>query len=86
MAYDPPNQVLTLSKARRIPYPIALDIQSRAADAFGDVRLTPTSFLIAPDGRIVHQKIGELDMNTLRSLVLDMLAENDNTTIRMVSN
>ncbi|MFC1772917.1 TlpA disulfide reductase family protein [Pseudomonadota bacterium] len=75
MAYDPPNQVVALSKARNINYPIALDIQNAAAMAFGDVRLTPTSFLVAPDGRIVHQKIGELDISKLRTLILEMLAQ-----------
>ena len=74
MAYDPPNLVIELSKARRIPYPIALDIKGEAARAFGDVRVTPSSFLIGPDGRIMHRKIGELDMDKLRSLLEDMLA------------
>ena len=73
MDYDPPNQVLAMSKARDIPYHIALDIQAEAARAFGDVRLTPTSFLIAPDGRIVYQKIGEMDMARVRQDILDML-------------
>lgn len=75
MAYDPPNHVIALSKARDINYPIALDIQNEAAIAFGDVRLTPTSFLVAPDGRIVHQKIGELDINKVRTLITEMLAQ-----------
>lgn len=75
MAYDPPNQVIALSKARDINYPIALDIQNEAAIAFGDVSLTPTSFLVAPDGRIVHQQTGELDMSKLRTLILEMLAQ-----------
>ena len=73
MAYDPPNQVLAMSKARNIPYPIALDINANAAQAFGDVRLTPTSFLIAPDGRIVYQKIGEMNMEKLHKDITDML-------------
>ncbi|MGB5260352.1 MAG: TlpA disulfide reductase family protein [Gammaproteobacteria bacterium] len=73
MDYDPPNQVLAMSKARAIPYPIALDIQADAAHAFGDVRLTPTSFLIAPDGRIVYQKTGEMDMLKIRKEILAML-------------
>jgi peroxiredoxin len=75
MAHDPPSHVIALSEARQIPYPIALDINSDAAGAFGDVRLTPTSFLIAPDGRIVHQTIGELDMHEVRELLMDMLAQ-----------
>lgn len=73
MDYDPPNQVLAMRDARRIPYKVALDIHADAARAFGNVRLTPTSFLIAPDGKIVYQKIGEMDMKQLRSDILDML-------------
>jgi peroxiredoxin len=73
MNYDPPNRVLAMSKARAIPYPIALDIQADAARAFGDVRLTPTTFLIAPDGRIVLQKIGEMNMEKIRQDIIGML-------------
>ncbi|MDH5515957.1 MAG: TlpA family protein disulfide reductase, partial [Gammaproteobacteria bacterium] len=73
MDYDPPNQVLAMSKARDIPYHVALDIHAEAARAFGDVRLTPTSFLIAPDGRIVYQKIGEMNMARIRQDILEML-------------
>jgi peroxiredoxin len=73
MDYDPPNRVLAMSKARNIPYPIALDIHADAARAFGNVRLTPTSFLMAPDGRVVYQKIGTLNMVRLREDILGML-------------
>ena len=73
MSYDPPNHVMQMAKSRRIPYPVALDIDGAAARAFGDVRLTPSSFLIAPDGRVVHQKIGEMDMKKLRRLIEGML-------------
>lgn len=75
MSYDPPNHVVNLVEQRAVPYPIALDLQERAAQAFGDVRLTPTSFLIAPDGRIVRQKIGEMDMNRLRNTILGLLEQ-----------
>ncbi len=73
MDYDPPNQVVAMSKARNIPYPIALDIHAEASRAFGNVRLTPTSFLIAPDGQIVYQKLGEMSMAKLRQDILAML-------------
>jgi len=75
MDYDPPNHVLAMREARRIPYPIALDIHADAARAFGDVRLTPTSFLIAPDGRIVYQVVGELDIDKLRADIIGMLQQ-----------
>jgi len=76
MDYDPPNRVLAMRKARNIPYPVALDIQADAARAFGNVRLTPTSFLIAPDGRITHQRTGKMNMAALRKDILAMLAAN----------
>jgi peroxiredoxin len=75
MDYDPPNHVLAMRKARQIPYPIALDIHADAARAFGNVRLTPTSFLIAPDGRIVFQKTGKMNMDRLRRDILGMLQQ-----------
>ena len=73
MDYDPPNQLLAMRNAKKIPYPIALDINADAARAFGNVRLSPTSFLIAPDGRIVYQKLGEMSLPKLRQDILDML-------------
>lgn len=73
MSYDPPNHVIAMRDSRQLPYPIALDIDGNAARAFGDVRLTPTSFLIAPDGRIVREKIGEMDMPEVRAQLRAML-------------
>lgn len=73
MSYDPINDVIALSKNRQIPYPIAHDTHNKAALAFGDVRLTPTNILIAPDGRIVQQNIGEMDMIQARAKILAML-------------
>lgn len=65
MAYDPPSQVVEMTTRKQIPYPIALDIDSSIADAFGNVMLTPTSFLIDPDGKIIQHKIGEMNMEKL---------------------
>ena len=73
MNYDPPNRVLAMRNAHNIPYPVALDLHAVAANAFGNVRLTPTSFLVAPDGRIAYRKIGTLDMDSLREDILGML-------------
>lgn len=71
--YDPPNRVLAMQESRRIPYTIALDIDAHASRAFGEVGLTPTTFLIAPDGRVVYQKTGGMDMNRVRNEILAML-------------
>jgi peroxiredoxin len=81
MAYDPPDRVIALSKSRGIPYPLALDIDSRAARAFGDVSQTPATFLIAPDGRVAHRQTGALDMQKVRGLVAGMLPGGDRLAV-----
>ena len=74
MAYAPPKQVREMVRRRGLPYTVALDTNGAAAHAFGNVQLTPTTFLISPDGRIVQQTLGELDMATLRSRIDAMLS------------
>ena len=73
MYYDPPAQVRAMRKARDIPYPIVVDSDAGISKAFGDVRLTPTSFLIDAKGRIVYQKLGNLDMTKLRARIEKLL-------------
>lgn len=73
MAYDPPEQVRALVRQRQIPYPIVLDSQERIAREYDNVRLTPTTVLISPEGRIVHYRLGLLDMPKLRDTIQKML-------------
>jgi len=73
MFYDPPQHVKNFTDQNQLPYPIAIDIQGEAAQAFGDILLTPTNFLIDPDGRIVKKKIGLMDIHALRQDILAML-------------
>ena len=67
MSYDPPNHVLEMSRALQLPYDVALDMQAENAQAFGNVMVTPTTFLIAPDGSIVLQKTGLLDLTEIKT-------------------
>lgn len=69
MPYDPPNYVLKFTQDRQLPFPVALDIKGEAVAAFGNVTLTPTSFLIGKDGTLLEKKIGELDFVKLKALL-----------------
>ena len=69
MSYDPPSHVVNFTQTRQLPFPVALDVKGELAQAFGDVRLTPTSFIIGKEGQIIEQKIGELDFVKLRKLL-----------------
>lgn len=62
MPYDPPNRVLNLAQTQALPYEIALDPSGSIARAFGDVKLTPTSFLIDRAGKIVMHQVGKFDL------------------------
>ena len=69
MSYDPPNYVANFAKTRQLPFPVALDVNGEHARAFGNVQLTPTSFIIDKDGHILEQKLGDLDFAKLKALL-----------------
>lgn len=73
MFYDPPNRVVAMSKAKQLPYHVALDVQAKNARAFGDVRLTPTTFLISPDSKIVLRKTGLFDVQDMKKRIETMI-------------
>ena len=55
--------------SRALPFKVALDGDGAIAKSFGDIRLTPTSFLIDRQGRIVKQYLGEPEWSELHSLL-----------------
>ena len=75
MSYDQPDHVLEMQKQKGIPYPIVWDGVGDISRAFGTVTLTPTHFLIDPQGEIVQHKIGDIDIKLLRARVLTMLSK-----------
>jgi peroxiredoxin len=75
MSYDPPNYVAAFTEQRKLPFFVALDIDGQVARQFGDVSLTPTTFLIDKQGRIVQRYIGEPDFPALHALIERKLAE-----------
>jgi len=60
MNYDPAEQVTKFIKANNYPFIFVMDTDGEIAKAFGEVLLTPTSFLIAPNGKIVYRVTGEV--------------------------
>ncbi|MCK9608708.1 MAG: TlpA family protein disulfide reductase [Methylomonas sp.] len=66
MSYDPPNHVLAMAEAKQLPYAIALDPSGSLAQGFGNVQLTPTTFLIDRNGQIVMQKVGTFEFKDMR--------------------
>ncbi|GAC1406215.1 MAG: TlpA disulfide reductase family protein [Burkholderiaceae bacterium] len=69
MSYDPPNYVLNFTQTRKLPFMVSLDPQGLLAKSFGDVTLTPTTFLIDKNGNIVKRYVGEPDFDALHRLL-----------------
>jgi len=73
MPYDPPIQVQDFVRTRDVPFPIALDVQGQATRAFAGVSVTPTAFLLDPDGNIVFSQVGKLDTGRVRRIIVRQL-------------
>jgi peroxiredoxin len=75
MSYDHPNLVAEFTQKRALPFKVALDSDGTVAKGFGNVSVTPTTFLLDRRGRIVKQYLGEPDWAEFHTLVERALAE-----------
>ena len=72
MDYDPAEQVKTFIKKNPYPFIFVSDTNGDIAKAFGDILLTPTSFLIAPNGNIVYKQVGEVKFDLVTERIEKM--------------
>ena len=75
MKYDPPSYVMNYTETRKLPFDVAIDNTGSVAQAWGDVRLTPTSFVVNRRGEIVKRYVGEPDFAELDRLIESLLAQ-----------
>ena len=75
MGYDPVEWVLNFSKSRQLPFQVALDRDGQLARSWGDVKLTPTTFLLDKQGQIVKRYLGAPDFAALHQLIEELLAQ-----------
>lgn len=74
MSYDPPAWVLNFAQSRQLPFKVALDNTGEIAKSWGDVKLTPTTYLVNRQGEIVKRYVGEPDAAALHQLIEKLLA------------
>lgn len=75
MSYDPPSYVVNFTETRKLPFKVAIDNTGAVAKAWGDVKLTPTTYIVNKRGEIVKSYVGAPDFGELHKLIERLLAE-----------
>ena len=75
MSYDPPSYVVNYAETRKLPFKVAIDNTGTVAKAWGDVALTPTTYVVNKKGEIVKRYVGEPNFAELHQLIEKLLAE-----------
>lgn len=75
MQYDPPAYVVNFVQTRKLPFDIAIDNTGALAQSWGQVQLTPTTFLVNKRGEIVKRYVGEPNFTELHQLIESLLQE-----------
>jgi peroxiredoxin len=69
MSYDAPSYVANFTETRKLPFKVALDMNGSNAKAFGNVAMTPTTFVIGKDGKILKRYLGEPNFDEVHALL-----------------
>ena len=75
MQYDPPSYVVNFAQTRKLPFKVAIDNTGKVAQAWGDVKLTPTTYIVNKQGQIVKKYVGAPNFDELHKLIEKLLAE-----------
>jgi peroxiredoxin len=67
--------VVNFADSRKLPFKVALDNTGAVARAWGDVQLTPTTYIVNKRGDIVKRYVGAPDFAELHRLIEKLLAE-----------
>lgn len=75
MSYDRPEYVVNFAQSRQLPFKVAIDNTGQVAKAWGDVQLTPTTYVVDKRGAIAKTYVGAPRLDELHRLIEQLLAE-----------
>jgi len=73
MPFDRPSDVVELSEKSAWPFLVALDLDNQVSEAFGDIQVTPTAFLIDKNGDFVEKYVGAIDLKAFRNRLTSLI-------------
>lgn len=74
MRHDPEEYVRNFTRSRQLPFHVVLDSDGSLAEAFGNVKMTPTTFVIDKKGHIIKRYLGNYDGEQFLATVRKALA------------
>lgn len=75
MSEDRPDYVINYTQSRKLPFTVAYDATGALAKAWGNVTMTPTTFVVGKDGAILKTYLGEPNFAELHALLQGALAK-----------
>jgi peroxiredoxin len=71
--WDKLDRLRAMVQSKNLPYPVIYDGNKTLFHAISGYGLTPTTFLINPQGHVVMKKVGEMNIPAVRKTILAML-------------
>jgi len=73
MQYDDIQQIKNFTEQRKLPFIVAHDVDGSVSREFGNISLTPTAFVVDPQGHIISKTIGDFDFKQLQQHIKQYL-------------
>lgn len=74
MPTDLPAYVLRFQSNKKLPFPVVFDKEGTLVKQWGEVNITPTTFLVDKTGKIVKKYIGQPDFTEFSQRIEDLLS------------
>lgn len=75
LKHDPLDYVRNFTESRQLPFTVVSDHDGAISTAFGEIRMTPTAFLIDKQGRIIKRYLGNYDKTAFKQTLKKALEQ-----------
>ncbi len=73
LPHDKEASIQAMRQLKGMQYDLVYDKTGEWGRAFGGIKVTPTSFLVNPDGKITRMQLGNFDFDQLEQQIRSML-------------